>query len=71
MLGMEIEMKRTVERLWDSFMEKIKQNIVWLLVVFAIGNIVGTGTAYNNIQADCSIIKTFRVGSTVYSCEKK
>lgn len=68
---MEIEMKRTVERLWDSFMEKIKQNIVWLLVVFAIGNIVGTGTAYNNIQADCSIIKTFRVGSTVYSCEKK
>ena len=68
---MEIEMRRTIERLWDATIEKIKQNIVWLLIVFAIGNVIGTGAAYNNIQADCSIIKTFRVGSTVYSCEKK
>jgi hypothetical protein len=64
-------MRRTIEKLWDATIERIKQNIILFVVIFAIGHFIGTGAAYSNIQADCSIIKTFRVGSTVYSCEKK
>ena len=55
----------------DKIIDYIKENIIVLLVVFAIGNIIGTGSSYNNVKTDCSVMKQFRVGTVVFNCENK
>lgn len=55
----------------DKIIDYVKENIIVLLVVFAIGNIIGTGSSYNNVKTDCSVMKQFRVGTVVFNCEKK
>jgi len=56
---------------FNKILDYVKENLIVLLVVFAIGNIVGTGSSYNNIQTDCSVMKQFRVGTKVFYCEKR
>ena len=57
--------------MFDKLLDYLKNNTIVLLVVFAIGNIIGSGASYNNIQTDCSVMKQFRVGTKVFNCEKK
>ena len=56
---------------FNKILDYVKENLIVLLVVFAIGNIVGTGSSYNNVKTDCSVMKQFRVGTVVFNCENK
>jgi hypothetical protein len=53
-----------------EWIEKIRKNLVGLVLIFVIGNTFGGIGAYYTIAQDCSIMGMFRIGMTPYSCKR-
>jgi uncharacterized membrane protein YwaF len=49
---------------------KLRRNIVFIMMIFIVGNTLGNNFAYVSIDRDCSILGTFRIGEVAYSCKK-
>ena len=50
--------------------QKIQRNILFVFVVFMVGNLVGSGMGYFFIAEDCAIMSKFRIGRIAYSCQR-
>jgi hypothetical protein len=53
-----------------EWIEKVKKNLVGMVLIFVIGNTLGGIGAYYTIDQDCSVMGIFRIGITPYSCKR-
>lgn len=55
-------------QMFKQAMSRIRQSIVSIVVIFILGNTVGTGSAYLTISKDCRILGMFRIGDVAFAC---
>jgi hypothetical protein len=54
----------------SNIVNYFKANLILCFVMYAIGNVVGGGLAYQSIAKDCQVMGSYRVGDHSYNCTK-
>lgn len=57
-------------RFFSDFSDYLKANFIICIVMYSIGNFIGTYYAYSSLVKDCSVMNSFRVDEKVFSCER-
>jgi len=59
-----------MKKMIKNTFQRIQRNILFVFVVFMVGNLVGSGMGYFFIAEDCAIMSKFRIGRIAYSCQR-